>query len=110
MILFKQEHVPLILSGAKTQTRRTGSLRWKVGALHQCRTRMLDVDSTFAVVRILGVGKEMLMDISEDDARAEGYDSAPDFLAAFVRINKMPVAQDVGVWVVEFELMMEAMQ
>lgn len=106
MILFKLEHVAPILSGRKTQTRRTGNRRWNVGAVHQCRTRMLDPDSVFAKVRILDVHSERLVDISDEDVRAEGYETFQEFARVFGEINKVSPREraDLDVWVVRFEV------
>lgn len=101
MILFRPEHIASILEGRKTQTRRMGAKRWNVDALHQCRTRMLDETSCFARVRILDVRREQLLDITEEDARAEGYETRRDFLEAFHRINPK-AAPNPEVWVVTF--------
>jgi hypothetical protein len=104
MILFKPEHVAPILSGRKTQTRRMGNKRWNVGAVHQARTRMLDADSTFAHLCIRDVRREVLRQITETDAWAEGYETRADYLAAFRRINRNPPGEQLKfyVWVVEF--------
>lgn len=106
MILFKPEHVPMILSGRKTQTRRMGKKRWNVGVIHQARTKMMVKDSTFAKLRILSVHKERVTEISDKDALAEGYENNSDFLMVFKRINKttfMDMAF-MDVWVVKFEV------
>jgi hypothetical protein len=102
MILFKPEHVPMILSGRKTQTRRLGKKRWNVGAVHQCQTRMMDNTSVFAFVRIRDVRQETLSDISDADIYAEGYDSFPEYWAVLCAINggMSPCAR---LWRVEFE-------
>lgn len=103
MILFKPEHVAPILEGRKTQTRRVGSRRWNVGAVHQARTKMLDAGSTFARLSILDVRIEKLSAITPLDAWREGYESVPAYLAAFYRING-DADPDPHVWVVEFEV------
>jgi hypothetical protein len=106
MILFKPEHVPLILSGRKTQTRRLGKKRWNVGAVHQCQTKMLRNDSVFAHVRIKRVWRECVSDMSEADVQAEGYDSFPDYCRALWRINGGG-SPDMELWAVEFEVLTE---
>jgi hypothetical protein len=66
----------MILSGRKTQTRRIWKKpRAKVGAVHLAKTKMLSREY-FAKLRILDVYREFPSDISDDDARAEGYDDA----------------------------------
>lgn len=111
MILFKPRFVEPILSGQKTQTRRVGTRRWNVGAVHQVQTRMLDNSSVFARVRVLDVYREMVSAISEGDAVAEGFSSREEFVAAFCEISGVDVmspafdeAMASDVWVVHFEL------
>lgn len=101
MILFKPEHVDLILSGEKTQTRRLGKKRWNVGAVHQCKTGLFD--DLFARVKILDVYEERLGDMGYVDIAAEGY-AGKDYKAAWERINKKPWDDDLVVWVVAFEV------
>ena len=105
-MIFKREHVPMILDGRKTQTRRTGKKRWNVGAVHQCKTSY--TSKPFAMVRILRVWQERLGGINWRDAIAEGYPSQIEYLEAFYRIYKIPwwdtQPLNEPVWCVEFEL------
>ncbi len=102
MLLFKPEHVAPIQEDRKTQTRRTWKkARCLVGAEHQCRTQMLKRESTFAVVEILEVRRERLQDVSEADARAEGYPSRLAFIHKFTEIYGAAAARGM-VWVVSF--------
>ena len=106
MIIFRPEHVLLILGGNKTQTRRLGKKRWNVGAVHACYTRPPFAKGgaePFCHVRILAVRRERLFDITEQDARDEGYPDCASFLSAFGRINHM-IGTYVSVWVVSFEV------
>ena len=104
MLLFKPEHVEPILAGTKTQTRRI----WKrkhanVGAVHLAKTKMLSKEY-FAKLEILAVWQEDILDITEEDARAEGYSGHDEYLAAFCRINKLGLGDldNLMVWVVRF--------
>jgi hypothetical protein len=104
MLLFKPEHVPLILNGTKTQTRRIWKRkRCNVGAVHLAKTEMLSKDY-FAKLKILRVWQEELGEISESDAKAEGYASRKEYFAVFIEINKIEVVKlDLVVWCVEFK-------
>ena len=57
----------------------------------------------FAAVQIEEVRREMLGDISPQDASAEGYDSEVEYLAAFDCING-PTPRSTPVWVVTQKL------
>ena len=109
MLLFKPEHIPLILSGRKTQTRRLWphGPRVKVGDAYQCRTKMLDKSSTFARVKVLRVWQERLNDISGADANAEGYASKHEYIVAFTWINRIDEEANPLLWAVEFKLVTE---
>lgn len=113
MLLFKEQHVPMILSGAKTQTRRLWpkGCRVKAGNVYQARTKMLDSKATFARVKVLRVWQEYLENISEADAKAEGYQDRLAYLYAFYKINESKVPSNVNekmlVWCVEFAVVKE---
>ena len=110
MLLFKEEHVAPILLGTKTQTRRIWTrARARVGGKHLCYTRLpfaRPPGQPFARIEILAVRTKPLGTISEEDARAEGYDTVRRYLRAFAKINGAAVEElrDVPVYVVEFEL------
>lgn len=102
MILFKPEHVAPILAGTKTQTRRIWKKpRAKVGAIHLAKTKMLSKEY-FARLEILEVYQERLINISDDDANAEGYAGADAYLDAFCKINHLKNVPDIQVHVVKF--------
>ncbi len=109
MILFKPRHAALILSGQKTQTRRLGRKRWNVGASHQAKHNYRK-SGFFALLRILDVYRERLGDISEEDARSEGYESKEAYLRAFREINRIEddsaweAVLQAPIWVVKFEV------
>ena len=109
-ILFKAEHVPMILAGDKTQTRRLGKRRWTPGTPQWGKTGFT-VDSRFAYLMIEAVRtKGRLGDMSSEDVRAEGYDNREEYFAVFKRIYGevdlalMPreVDLDMVPWVIDF--------
>jgi len=123
MLLFKPEHVPLILEGRKIQTRRLwldkktkkarDQPRCKVGAIHLAKTQMLSKEY-FAKLKIIRVWKEPLGDISQQDAIEEGYIDGNNYLNAFFEINgiKEGFHNRIGylegdVWCVEFKVVGE---
>ena len=104
-MLFKPEFIELIKSGRKTQTRRL----WKtahvrVGGVYDARTKLFERASVFARIQVLSLRREKIAEISEDDARAEGFASRVEFLKAFRRINqnKSRKAGRGLAWVVTF--------
>ena len=111
MLLFKPEHVPMILSGKKTVTRRFWKRRRAVpGSLHQARLQLFG--KPFAVLRIIEVSQERVADITKEDVRAEGYLSQQDYFNALYEINRLrfrPVQEMTEFimricWVVRFKV------
>lgn len=102
MILFKPKHVPLILSGRKTETRRTWKIaRVKVGKTYQAKTQLFG--EPFARLLITGLRRERLGNISEESIHAEGYDSIKGFMEAWMEI-KGSWNPNLEVWVVKYKL------
>lgn len=105
MILFKHEHVKPILNGTKTQTRRTGKKRWKIGAIRQAKTGY-NKDSEFAKIKVLAIRQEKLGDITYPDAVREGYKTIAEYVEVFERIYGF-WNDELLVWVVDFEKVTE---
>jgi hypothetical protein len=104
-LLFKPEHVQPILNGIKTQTRRVWKKpRVKVGGIYKAKTKLFSKDY-FTMLKVTGLRKERLGDISEEDAWAEGGYTVEEFRKVWERINgRWDPEQEI--WVVEFEVMM----
>lgn len=104
-MLFKNEHIQMILDGKKTQTRRTWKVcKVKVGGLYKCKKELLSKDC-FAKIKVNKLFKQKLCDMSEEDAIKEGYSSKKDYFDVFQKIYKIdPLTYDNEVYVVEFEL------
>jgi hypothetical protein len=89
-MLFKPEHVDPILSGRITQIRKNwGKPMAKVGSIHKAKTTLFSKEN-FASIRITGLRKERLGDISHEDVYKEGYDDLDSYKAAWKR--------SAGVW------------
>lgn len=102
-MLFKPEHVDPILTGRKTQTRRTWKKpRAKAGSIHKAKTVLFSKEY-FVLIRITDVRKERLGDISLEDVRREGYDTLEAFKEEWIRINGA-WGPELEVYVVSFEL------
>jgi len=121
-LLFKPEFVEPILRGSKTQTRRIWRRgpRVKPGGIYQARTKLFG--KPFALLKVTRIWKERLGDISDEDARAEGFTDRESFLAAFATINGIgpewsvlsrgepwiqvapPHLLSTKVWAIEFEV------
>ena len=107
MLLFKPEHVPLILDGTKTQTRRFWKrCRVKVGSVHQARTNMpwQDPSGHFANIVIHDWYQQALAHMSLWEVEAEGYRTKREYFAALAQINRREVTGWEEVWVVDFEV------
>ncbi|HNR58662.1 MAG TPA: ASCH domain-containing protein [Methanothrix sp.] len=103
MILFQPEHVEMIRTGRKTQTRRLWKRpRAKVGSIQLIKTQMIS-PLNFGSVEVMNVYHEPLGSMTDADAKAEGYDTLEEFRAVWERING-PGSWDPETWVyvVEF--------
>lgn len=109
LVIFRPELVARILAGDKTQTRRL------VRPGLPCRYR---ADRTYAVqpgrtkhgvarIRITDVRTERLSEITEDDARREGFASVEGFFAHWDGLHGAAGYTEVDVWVISFALDLE---
>ena len=110
MMLFKEEHVPMIVAGfprLKTQTRRLHKRARALVGSHHWAQRGMTADSRFARLEITRVWKDRLYSITEADSRAEGYASRDAYFEAFVRINAKKAGKgrwNPVIWCYEFRV------
>jgi uncharacterized protein YqfB (UPF0267 family) len=125
---FKPVMIEAIKAGRKTQTRRPvkpgdfrlwdrspvrpgtqviavcdvkGRLRWRNGGRYSvCPGRGKD---RVGLIQITGIGSERVDKISEQDARAEGFESREAFLAAWKALYPKGNLE-ANVWVLEFKV------
>ncbi len=88
MLLFTSESAKKIRQGIKTQTRRLHLRRRAVpGSVHWAQ-RTLHPDSRFARLKILRVWEWDGKTISDEDVKAEGFNTAAEFWEAFNSLNR----------------------
>ena len=111
MILFKPEHKESILFGIKTQTRRIWKKqRCRQGSIHKAKMVMLSKEF-FAELFIIDVHEEHLLDISDNDAWAEGGYTRDEFLSKWDEINpRCPSSSNPMVFVVTFNQTQESIR
>jgi len=119
MLLFKPVHIPLILDGTKTQTRRLWKRsRVKVGAVHKCYTKMPWQTGPFARIKIRRWWLQPIGKMSHKELNAEGQSFPGErgmsssaytleyrrrlFLETVETINKKAVGLDTPLHAVEF--------
>jgi len=105
-MLFQPEHIPMILNGTKTATRRNWKKPMvKVGGIYKCKTKMLS-KNYFAKIKVTKLYKQELIDMSFEDVKKEGYNTIEEFEEVFKKINKIKgyLDTDIIVSVIEFEV------
>lgn len=103
MILFKEYHAKLILEGKKTQTRRLWKKpRVKIGNIYKAKTNLYSKQH-FALLKITGLRKEKLGEISPEDVKKEGYATLGDFIEAWTQIHGL-WDPELEVYVIDFEV------
>jgi hypothetical protein len=85
MAIFKRKHIAKILTGQKTQTRRTHKHTWQIGKVYGIRDTWYNKPQ--AHIKIIRKFKQKLGDISPEDIKKEGYKSLEEFRKAWEEIN-----------------------
>ena len=102
-ISFKWRYIPLIRRGLKTETRRLRRPRLRVGGIYPLRVgRRLLPDR----VRVLKIYSQRLGEVTEEDARREGFKSLMEFRRAWIDIYQS-WDDEQRIWVVEFRYLGE---
>ena len=84
-LIFKREHIKLILEGVKTQTRRRHIRLLKAGKIYPIKRDW--THSTPHRILINRVRRQRLGDITPEEARAEGGYTVTQFMDVWRRIN-----------------------
>ncbi len=113
-MLFKPEHKEMILKGTKTATRRVWKRPMvKVGGIYKAKTKLLSKEF-FAKIMVFKLYKQRLYDMTEEDAKKEGYKNLKEFEKVWIKINGDWNNRITGKWngneevyVIEFKTILE---
>jgi len=83
-LIFQNEFLPLILSGRKTQTRRTNKRQLNVGKIYSIQVNR--TTSTGHYLRITKRYSQRLGEVTEDEAHREGFNSLEEFRHKWISI------------------------
>ena len=84
-LIFKQEHIRLILKGKKTQTRRRHKRLFKAGKIYNIKSNW--VHKTGHRILITSVHRQRLGDITPEEAMKEGGYTIEEFKEVWILIN-----------------------
>ena len=94
MLLFTKENADKIVAGLKYQTRRYWlTQRMSPGKIYYCQTS-LKPNTRFARIRCLDIWQWDGKTISNEDAIAEGYKNADEFIAKYNELNQKKIDDD----------------
>lgn len=106
-MMFDMYCIKKILAGEKTVTRRmiTSNRRPAVpGKIHKLKVDR--TNKTFGEILILSCITEQIRDITEEEAKKEGFNSAKEYVNYFMDVNDIWMLSDYDwVWRVEFKLL-----
>ena len=105
MLIFRPDEKLMILRHKKKQARFPGGKRWAIGKIYQAGTGI--GSKPFAYLRITGLRQEFLGQISDKDARREGFPHIPGYRKAWKQNHGRWDPHQL-VWVVDFEMVSEA--
>ncbi|MFA4986678.1 MAG: ASCH domain-containing protein [Candidatus Brocadiia bacterium] len=102
MIRFAERQVQNILTGRKKVTRIGVPSPWKVGEVVTACKLVNGIDQPFAYLKLVSVRQHKLKEITDADAKLEGYDNRTEFLKVWLELHE--ASQDTDdVWALEFE-------
>ena len=84
-MMFKAEHIPLIINGTKIMTRRRHKYKLKKDKTYRVRKNYFK--SIDVWIKILNVHQEKLEEITKEDAYKEGGYTLEEFKAVWKRIS-----------------------
>jgi len=84
-MLFKKHLLEKVLDGSKTQTRRLSKRTYRQGNTYGVTCRRYQ--KPMAHVKILQAYPQRLFNVTEEQAKAEGFTNLAEFLQTWIKIN-----------------------
>ena len=100
-LIFKKEHIDLVLKGIKTQTRRRHQYPLKAEKIYDIKKDWYH--KTGHKILITKVYRQRLGDITPEEAMKEGGYTVREFIEVWIRINGSWDPDEV-VWIYEFKV------
>lgn len=92
-----------VLSRGKTQTRRLKRGIYQAGGIYAIQSTR--GGGTLGYIHILRIWPQRIIDVSEHEARAEGFDTIAEWFAVMCKVNRKRSMRLLdSVWAFEFEL------
>jgi len=85
MTIFKRRHLRKVLSGDKTQTRRSHRRTWKIGKTYAIRDRWFSKPQGH--ITVTRKFRQRLGDVSNEDIRKEGFSSLEEFKQEWTELH-----------------------
>jgi hypothetical protein len=83
-MLFKADLLAKVLSGQKTQTRRTGTRQYKLDSIQSIRS---GYTKPAGYIKITRKYRQPLCCMSQKEAKKEGFNNLDEFRQAWIQIN-----------------------
>jgi len=104
-LIVKREHLELIRHGTKTQTRRLHKHPLRAGERTILKKTFYETWTPEIIIEIIDAYEQQLRDMTEHDARREGFKSLQEFKAMWPRYTRMAWRPNMVVMVYEFRLL-----
>lgn len=103
-MMFDKRTLIMILNGRKTQTRRLRKNNNRPAIPNNIHKLKIDrTPKTYGYIKIISCEKSVFGNITEQDAKEEGFKSVREYVKYFTEVNGK-VTKDTPIWIIKFEL------
>jgi len=100
---FRDEYIPLILTGRKRSTIRLEKKKFKVGDTVYLAS--LSTGRIFGKAKITGITKKTVAELSDEDAKRDGFKDKISLIETLKSIYGN-IPEDTSVYIIEFKVIM----